>query len=225
MTPLRVPATLGSTSVRELLQGLQQADPGGLVALSGEPGCFCRGMDLEEGPRALREFEALLEAISERICVAVVDGEASGGGVGIAACCDLVIVTPRARFSLPEALIGLLPAIVTPSVARRTGPAAALALSLGLVALDAEAALRCGLADLLADDPLPALEAAARRLACADRRAIAAIKRLHRAHYAPAAGWGPDAAREFDTLSRSPETDARLQAMALGEAPWLAEGA
>jgi enoyl-CoA hydratase/carnithine racemase len=219
VTPMLVPPTLTAASVQALIEGL----PDGPVALRGTPGCFCRGMDLDEGPAALTSFSLLLAALSARVSVAVVDGEALGGGVGLAAACDLVIVTQRARFGLPEVLSGLLPAVVTPWIVRRVGPAAALALSMGLVSFDAAEALRRGLADLLTDEPEPALDAAVRRLACADPRAVRAIKRLFATHHAPAPAWWPDAASEFDALARSPQTRARLALLAAGDAPWLGE--
>ncbi|RJF87787.1 hypothetical protein D3874_12765 [Oleomonas cavernae] len=53
--------------------------------------------------------------------IALVDGPAYGGGVGVVACCDIALGTPRAAFALSEAKIGLMPATIAPYVMRAIG--------------------------------------------------------------------------------------------------------
>lgn len=51
--------------------------------------------------------------------IALVDGEVMAGGVGIMAAADLVLATGTSRFGLPEASLGLLPAMVLPILRER----------------------------------------------------------------------------------------------------------
>ncbi|HEU4997836.1 MAG TPA: enoyl-CoA hydratase-related protein [Lapillicoccus sp.] len=50
--------------------------------------------------------------------LALVDGPAYAGGMGLAGICDVVLATPRASFALPEVRIGLFPMIVVAHLAR-----------------------------------------------------------------------------------------------------------
>ncbi|MCJ8269353.1 MAG: enoyl-CoA hydratase-related protein, partial [Psychrosphaera sp.] len=43
--------------------------------------------------------------------IALVQGAAFGGAVGLVACCDIALATPRASFCLSEVRIGLIPAV------------------------------------------------------------------------------------------------------------------
>ena len=78
--------------------------------------------------------------------IALVQGAAFGGAVGLVACCDMAIATPRASFCLSEVKIGLIPAVISPYVVRAIGERAsrryfttaerfhaATALQLGLI--------------------------------------------------------------------------------------------
>lgn len=48
--------------------------------------------------------------------VARVQGLALGGGVGLIACCDIVLANESAKFGLTEAKLGLVPAVISPYV-------------------------------------------------------------------------------------------------------------
>jgi polyketide biosynthesis enoyl-CoA hydratase PksH len=104
------------------------------VVLDGAPGCFCLGMDhaaasaagkgeagRSEVRRGLEAYARCLELLlgSPRPTCAVVDGPALGGGLGLAAACDFVLATERARFGLPEGLYGLAPSIIRPALLTR----------------------------------------------------------------------------------------------------------
>jgi methylglutaconyl-CoA hydratase len=54
--------------------------------------------------------------------IALVQGAAYGGGVGLAACCDTVIAAERATFCLSEVKLGLTPATISPYVINAIGP-------------------------------------------------------------------------------------------------------
>ena len=53
--------------------------------------------------------------------LAVVNGSAYGGGVGLVACCDVAVASERATFALTEVKLGLTPATISPFVRRAIG--------------------------------------------------------------------------------------------------------
>lgn len=53
--------------------------------------------------------------------VARVQGAAMGGGVGLVACCDIVVAAEPAFFSLSEVKLGLAPAVISPYVIAKIG--------------------------------------------------------------------------------------------------------
>ena len=53
--------------------------------------------------------------------IALVQGAAYGGGVGLAACCDIVIAIASATFCLSEVKLGLTPATISPYVVAAIG--------------------------------------------------------------------------------------------------------
>src|SRR4051812_48813045 len=149
---------------------LAQASPDTrALVIRGDGGMFCAGGDfsafrtLMEAPlagaaddpiaTANRRFGTLLERL--RGCavatVAVVEGAAIGGGVGLAAACDFVLASRDARFAMPEVTLGLPPAQIAPFVAARTGSAKALAAMLTGRRIDAVQAHAIGLVDELHD--------------------------------------------------------------------------
>jgi polyketide biosynthesis enoyl-CoA hydratase PksH len=150
------------------------ADQGvALLTLEGGRDEFCSGMDfrdvanLPEGQtsRGLHEaFAGTLRRLagSPLVTVAVVEGAALGGGVGLAAACDRVIATPTARFALPEALWGLVPALAGLYLKRRIGAHRAAAMALTTEPVTARTAETYGLVDeIVADGPA---DGAVRRL-------------------------------------------------------------
>ncbi len=162
-----VPRVLGPAALTELSAAFARGaeDPETrVVALVGAGGVFCHGMDLAhmvEGAAAgesLRAFAELLARVrgAGRPTLAVVDGEAVGGGVGLAAACDLVLATPRASFALPEALFGILPGVVMPVLLERMTRQAARLLVLSGASRTADWAAAHGLVDeLVAPEALP----------------------------------------------------------------------
>ncbi len=221
LSPRIVPALVDA-----LLEAL--ARPCELVTLEGAGGTFCEGLDLDwvlgaspaESTALLRRYGELCRRLAEMPCpvVALVGGKASGGGVALAAAADLVIATPAATFALPEVLVGLIPAMAFPWVARRTGVVRAQRLALGAAPLDAAGALAAGLVDEITGELGGELEAAldahvARWRRC-DGRALSAVKAL-------AARYDlEDAVARGTALLFSDETRARLRRVAEGEPPW-----
>ncbi len=151
-----LPASLSTASLAEFERALTVAPKtSGVWVLSGSPGVFCTGMDLAslstEGDvdGSLAAYARCLDAIrrAPRPTIAVIDGQAAGGGVGIAAACDSVLATRRSTFALPEAVFGLLPAIIMPVVVERMTHQRARRRALSGGSRDAVAAARAGLCD------------------------------------------------------------------------------
>jgi methylglutaconyl-CoA hydratase len=80
-----------------------------------------------------------------RPTIARVNGHAFGGGVGLMACCDIVIAVDHARFGITEARLGLAPAVISPYVCRRIGEHQARRYFLTGERFDARTALALGL--------------------------------------------------------------------------------
>jgi polyketide biosynthesis enoyl-CoA hydratase PksH len=120
---------------------------------------------------------------SPLITIAVVDGAAIGGGVGLAAACDHVIAGPAASFRLTETLWGLVPALIFPLIGHRTGAQQAFTLALTNQAIDGEQAAAIGLADQFCADTADALRRFARNLGRSDAGAARALKQHYRALY------------------------------------------
>jgi methylglutaconyl-CoA hydratase len=136
-----------------------------VVVLAGAGGAFCAGADLGWMMAAALEGEAANDrnaramagvfhalSASRKPTVARVQGAAMGGGVGLAAACDLVVAGPDAFFALSEVRLGLVPGVISPFVVRRLGAARARAAFLRGGRLDAAEAHRQGLVDELAAD-------------------------------------------------------------------------
>jgi polyketide biosynthesis enoyl-CoA hydratase PksH len=126
---------------------------------------------------------------------------------------------------MPEALFGLIPAVILPVVARRVGPARARWLALSALTVSAAEAWRIGLVDEVSDDPEAALDRYARRFDRIDLRAVAEVKRLAAAHDATPQGYHERAALAFERLLVSAETRARVNRFLAGQTPWPDGGA
>lgn len=129
-----------------------------VVVLSAAGPSFSAGADLDwmkrmaHQPRAANERDAmaladLMVAIDgcPKPVVGLVQGAAYGGGVGLAACCDIVIAAAEASFCLSEVRLGLIPAVISPYVAAAIGPRACRRYFLTAERFDAAEAHRLGL--------------------------------------------------------------------------------
>lgn len=164
------------------------------LVLRGAGASFCAGADLEWMRRAAAFTEAqnkddalALARMLHRLytlpmmTIAAVQGVAFGGGMGLVACCDMVVAQANAKFALSEVRLGLIPATIAPYVLRAVGERnmrryaqtgerfdAAVALAMGLVhevADDIDVALPSVLSNLHANGPA-AMRAA--KALCAD---------------------------------------------------------
>ncbi|MCC6877886.1 MAG: enoyl-CoA hydratase/isomerase family protein [Sandaracinaceae bacterium] len=183
-----VPALLGRQSLEAFERALDAAPSDRPWLLRAESDiAFCRGMDLGEAAAnvheaSVRRFARVLTGLSRAPVptLALVDGEARGGGVGIAAACDLVVATDRASFALPEALFGLQPAAIAPVLLTRLAPQKLRLWAIRASAIDAVEAERIGLVDrsIDRDHIASALRRATRELSRASLDALPALRAL-----------------------------------------------
>ncbi len=164
MEPLRIqlPERLDGNATRRIAAALKGAKDEPAIVLEGAANAFCLGMDfravvaLADGRpngtdiRAeMESYAACLLAVLQapRPTLAVVEGPALGGGLGLAAACDCVLATESAQFGLPEALYGFTPAIIRPALLTRLSQQKLNLLLLTGHARDASEALQMGLVD------------------------------------------------------------------------------
>ncbi|GAA1384553.1 enoyl-CoA hydratase-related protein [Pseudonocardia kongjuensis] len=185
---------------RPLLDGLPglvaalDADPAvRVIVLTGRGGAFCAGGDLDvigalgdEPPeraraRMAREFSTTVRLVRATTpTLAAVDGAAVGAGAALALACDLRIGSPSAFLAVPFVRMALVPDWgISRLLSRAVGPGRATEIALSARRVGAAEALRIGLLDEIADDPLAAaLERAAVLAATppeAARRTVALI--------------------------------------------------
>src|SRR5262245_31548629 len=192
---------LSPTMVRELTELFELArDDTGIrtVILSGAGGTFCAGGDLKgmdrvaaeagAGPPSAasnRRFGALLELADAlpKAVIALIEGAAMGGAVGLIAIADWAIVERSAQIGTPEVTVGLVPAQIAPFLAARIGDRQARRMASFGLRFGAEEALRIGLVHELAEGPddliAKGVRAVNQVLRCAPQ-AVAETKKLVR---------------------------------------------
>lgn len=190
------------------------ADPAvRVLVLAAEGKSFSAGADLNwmkrmagygqaENLDDARALAQLMQTLNQmRVpTIARVQGAAFGGGVGLAACCDIVVASERASFSLSEVRLGLIPAVISPYVVGKIGASQARRYFLTAERFDAATALRLGLVhevvgDAALDDTVATLVAA---MLDNGPQAMGAAKQL----IARVAGQPIDAALIDDTAQR-----------------------
>ncbi len=164
-----------------------------VIVLAGAGKSFCAGADLawmrstatldaEKNAQNALELAGLFAAIDgcPKPVVGRVHGAAMGGGVGLVACCDVVVAGPRAKFTLSEVRVGMAPAVISPFVVGKIGSSRARELFLTGDSIDAERAFQIGLVHRLAtDETLDTLvDAAVGSLIKGGPEALAVNKRL-----------------------------------------------
>lgn len=132
-----------------------------VLVLTGEGDTFCAGADISslrepgEDARALAVVAEEALAAFPKPTLAAVRGYCVGGGCQLAAACDLRFAEEGAWFGVTPARLGIVyPASSTRRLASLVGPATAKYLLFSAELIDAERALRTG----LADEVLPAGE-------------------------------------------------------------------
>ena len=137
---------------------------------------------MEANQRDAEELSGMLRRLQlfPRPTIAVVQGAAYGGGVGLIATCDIAIASELASFSLSEVKLGLIPSVIGPYVMAAIGERQARRYFLSAEKFTAAEALRIGLVhEVVAPDAIArTLEKITDSILLGGPRAQIAAKRL-----------------------------------------------
>jgi methylglutaconyl-CoA hydratase len=140
--------------------------PARVAVLAGAGKMFCAGADLawmskmvdythDENVRDARAMARMFEAL-DRLPIPLIGrihGAALGGGVGLAAVCDIVVAAEDAAFAFTEVKLGILPAVISPYAIAKIGQSAARELFLTGARFTAARAREIGLAHAIGQEP------------------------------------------------------------------------
>jgi enoyl-CoA hydratase/carnithine racemase len=166
------------------LDDVRTRDDVGAILVRGAGPSFCSGQDLKETPsdEHARRMQDICRKLREGPpAVAMVHGHAIGAGAEIAFACDLIVVSPRAAFRLPEVEVGLAPGGgVSLFLVTALGPARAAQLLLLGQELGAAEAVDLGLAHAMSEETelLADARCLAEKLAARDALAMRLAKRV-----------------------------------------------
>ncbi|RUO79518.1 enoyl-CoA hydratase-related protein [Pseudidiomarina taiwanensis] len=180
--------------IAELIDALETVDNNPslrVLVLRAEGRNFSAGADLnwmrsmasknfDENIEDAGQLSALMERLDQlsKPTIAVVQGAAFGGAVGLAACCDIVLAAPTSKFCLSEVKIGLIPAVISPYVMRALGVRQSRRFMLTAEVISAEQALQFGLVHEVTDALEQRLAELVQQLLNNSPAAVTAAKRL-----------------------------------------------
>jgi methylglutaconyl-CoA hydratase len=162
------------------------------VVLSGDGPSFCAGADVEwqrasidlsydenveDAMRLYRMLEAIDTCPAPVVCLA--HGYVLGGGSGLVACADIAVAATDAEFGFTEVRLGIVPAVISPFVLPKIGPAARRYFLTG-ERFGPDVALRIGLVHEVAEDGEGAIAAIVEALVAGGPEAVREAKLLVR---------------------------------------------
>ncbi|MGL4792225.1 MAG: enoyl-CoA hydratase-related protein [Aeromonas jandaei] len=182
---------LNTALYQQLVSALQQAandEEVHALLLQGQSDCFTAGNDLADfvGKSSLEPDDPILQFLHTladfpKPVIAAVGGPAVGIGTTILLHCDLVYLADNARLQLPFVELGLVPEFASSLLLpRMVGHLKAAELLLQAEAIDADEALRLGLANkvMAADVLLPFAREQGLKLASKAPKAVQKSKAL-----------------------------------------------
>jgi methylglutaconyl-CoA hydratase len=139
--------------------------PARVAVLAGAGKAFCAGADLtwmskmvaysrDENVRDARAMATMFEAL-DRLPIPLIGrihGAALGGGVGLAAVCDIVVAAEDTIFGFTEVKLGIIPAVISPYALAKIGASAARELFLTGARFSAARAREIGLVHAVGAD-------------------------------------------------------------------------
>jgi enoyl-CoA hydratase/carnithine racemase len=157
-----------------------------LIVQAAQPGgAFCAGADIAEMLDKAADAQwraanqAAINAAQHALTrfalptIAFVEGDAIGGGCGLALACDIRVATPAARFGVTPAKLGIVyPLHDVKLLTDLVGPGQARRLLFTASLIDADEALRIGLVELISHTS----SVVADPIAAASRHSTRAIK-------------------------------------------------
>jgi len=135
------------------------------LVLTGQGRSFCAGADIDwmrsvasasqkdnaDDARRLAHMFYTVNSCPKPV-IALVNGAALGGGMGLVACCDIAIADTKAMFGLTEVRIGLAPATISPFVLSKIGLSQARRFMITAERFTAKRAQEIGLVHEVSDD-------------------------------------------------------------------------
>jgi methylglutaconyl-CoA hydratase len=116
------------------IKALEQDSDTNIIVIAAKGKSFCSGADLnwmkrsanynqEQNYADAMDLAELMQSLysSKKLTIALVQGNAFGGGVGLLACCDIVLASDAANFCFSEVKLGLVPAVISPYVIKAIG--------------------------------------------------------------------------------------------------------
>lgn len=153
-------------AAEEILSDFMADDAIRVIVLTGAGGkAFVSGADISkfESERAAEEavtyYNQRTKAVYEGIThlskptIAMINGYCIGGGLALSLCCDIRICSPKSRFGLPAARLGLgYPFLRVKQLIDTIGPGAAKDIAFSARRIDADDAHRVGLVQQIVDE-------------------------------------------------------------------------
>jgi methylglutaconyl-CoA hydratase len=177
--------------IQELADAFADVGDARAVVLAGDGPSFCAGADVEwhrssieltyeENVEDYRRLYRMLQAVDRCPAPVVVrvHGFALGGGSGLVACADVAVASEDAIFAFSEVRLGMIPAVISPMVLEKIGPAAMRRYFLTGERFDAPTALRIGLVDEVAVEPNEVIERVVADILAGGPTAVREAKRL-----------------------------------------------
>ena len=156
---------INSTMLDELLDCLDDLSKKKeirVLIITGEGQVFSAGADLEwmkqsinltldENKNDAMKFSEMLKKIDEFYCttIAIINGHAFGGGLGVLSACDFTIADSKSKFCFSEVKLGIIPAMIGPYILRNLGYNNTKKLFLTGEIFDADQAVTLNLIDKL----------------------------------------------------------------------------
>lgn len=155
-------------AIRESIEHATELEGIRAIVLAGSDPVFCAGADVNQyrevserkhvqgdGARLMNLLDYMMHC--ELPIVARVQRAAFGGAMGLLCASDIVVAAEGTRFSLSEARLGIVPAVISHAVVTSLGPRHARQLMLRSEPFRAEEALAIGLVqDVVPEDELDA---------------------------------------------------------------------
>ncbi|EPJ44056.1 MAG: enoyl-CoA hydratase/isomerase [Osedax symbiont Rs2] len=147
------------------IESVEQQPQAKVLVLKANGAHFSAGADLNWMARMASNSAAQNLADAEQLArlmdvlnrfskpsVAIIQGAAYGGAVGLAACCDMVFADANSTFCLSEVRLGLIPAVISPYVVRAIGERQARRYCISGEPFDAQSAKSLGLVHQVAEN-------------------------------------------------------------------------
>ena len=152
-------------SLIEAIESVERQPQAKVLVLRAAGEHFSAGADLnwmarmagnspEQNLADAKQLARLMDVLNRlsKPSVAIIQGAAYGGAVGLAACCDMVFADANSTFCLSEVKLGLIPAVISPYVVSAIGQRQARRYCISAESFDAETARRLGLVHQVAEN-------------------------------------------------------------------------